>query len=214
MTDQPNATQKVAHLAPGGAISQEAHPRRAVALCETILLGVEEFEEVPADFELCPTCAERHAGRLDKSSKFGVSVVTGETRERARGGKCSRHGFQRFFDCAECFALQVEGKSEPAALEVGATELEDAGAAAPPPDFAPLGVTLYTPGEPPKTLLFEHAKKRIFVVGVDEGAEGGDRSAVVMLRREANPDAGAPTVLRVVSVKESPDNAATESEEA
>lgn len=82
-------------------------------------------------------------------------------------------------------------------------------------NFAPLGVTLYRRGERPEIVLFPEARNRIFVVGVDEGDPGGGRASVVMVAREANPDAEAPTKLRVVStLKESPDRATSEPEEA
>lgn len=59
--------------------------------------------------------------------------------------------------------------------------------AAPP---APLGFTIYERGQPPRVHIFESERGRIFsaTIGVDKGSEGGDRTAVVFVRREASPE--------------------------
>jgi hypothetical protein len=74
----------------------------------------------------------------------------------------------------------------------------DPDAAAPPPTFAPLGFTLYDAEGNGTPILFPGAESRLVVLGVDEGEPGGDRGRVVLLKREENPEAGAPTRVRVV----------------
>lgn len=95
----------------------------------------------------------------------------GEAGERA---KCSRHGFQRFFDCPECLSLEA-GKhppimsgapSEPrnpypagAVLEVGATEIEGDAAAAPPVVAPPLTLEISEADDPKRCLFLPHDER-------------------------------------------------------
>lgn len=83
------------------------------------------------------------------------------------------------------------------------------------PDFAPLGVTLYDAQGNPTPILFPGAERRLVVLGIDKGEPGGDRAAVVLVKREVAPDApDFVTRARVVSVKETPDRGKAEPEEA
>jgi hypothetical protein len=74
----------------------------------------------------------------------------------------------------------------------------DPDAAAPPPTFAPLGFTLYDAEGNGTPILFPGSKRRLIVLSLDEGEPGGDRASVVLVKREVNPEAGAPTRVRVI----------------
>jgi hypothetical protein len=62
----------------------------------------------------------------------------------------------------------------------------------------PRRFTLYDAEGNGTPILFPGAESRLVVLGVDEGEPGGDRGRVVLLKREENPEAGAPTRVRVV----------------